>query len=146
MEFQQKTYRLPYTQRKQKWYLVDARDKIVGRLAAQLSLLAMGKTEDTYAPNVDPEIYLVIINADQVRFTGKKMDNKIYRRFSNYPGHMKEIKAKHLMEKKPEEILRLAIKRMLPKNKIGNRIIHNIKVYAGSEHPHAAQKPQPYEV
>lgn len=146
MEFQQKTYRTPFHQIQPKWFLIDAKDKVVGRLATQVSRLAMGKNEVTYVPNMDPEIYLVIINADQVRFTGNKMNDKIYRRFSNYPGHMKEVKARHLMEKKPEQILKLAIKRMLPKNKIGSAIQKKIKVYAGPDHPHAAQKPQTYEI
>ena len=129
-----------------RWYLVDAEDKILGRLATQIAVHLRGKHKPIFTPHADTGDFIVVINADKVKFTGAKWDKKIYYRHSGYVGGLKEISARKLLEKKPEEILRLAVRRMLPKNSLGRRQLKKAKIYAGPDHPHEAQKPEKLEI
>ena len=128
------------------WYLVDAADQPVGRVATRIARLVLGKESTAYAPHWDGGQRVVVINAARVRFTGRKWAQKIYYRHSGYIGGLKETKASEMLAKKPEEILRLAVRGMLPKNSLGRRLLKNVRIYAGSEHEHEAQKPQKVEV
>lgn len=128
-----------------KWYLVDAAGKTVGRLASRVARLLMGKDKPNYTPFLDMGDHVVIINAEKVVFTGRKWQQKVYRRHSGYPGGLKEITARQQLEKHPERILELAIRGMLPKNKLGRAMAKKLRVYAGPNHPHSAQKPEPID-
>ena len=129
-----------------KWHLVDAEGKILGRLAAKIAPVLMGKTKPIYTPNVDTGDYVVVINAEKIRIGGKKADVKEYQTYSHYPGGQKIIPYKKMLEKQPEKIIELAVKRMLPKNKLGANMLKKLKVYAGPEHDHAAQSPEKLEI
>jgi large subunit ribosomal protein L13 len=129
-----------------KWYLVDAQDKIVGRLASQIAHRLRGKHKPIFTPHADTGDFIVVVNAEKVVFSGQKWDQKAYYRYSGYQGGLKKTTAKEMLEKKPEEILRLAVKRMLPKNSLGRRQFKKLKVYAGPEHPHQAQQPETLEI
>jgi large subunit ribosomal protein L13 len=129
----------------QKWLLVDATDKIVGRLASEIAVILMGKHRPTYTPHVDTGDYIVVVNADKVRFTGKKWENKTYAWYTGYTGQ-RTITAGDRLAKKPELILQEAVRRMLPKNKLGAAMLAKLKLYAGAEHPHQAQSPEPTEL
>ncbi len=129
-----------------KWYLVDAEDRILGRLASQIAIRLRGKHKPIFTPHADTGDFIVVINADKVALTGSKWDNKIYYRHTGYVGGLKQISAKKLLEKKPDEVLRLAVKRMLPKNSLGRRQLKKLKIYAGSNHPHQAQRPEKLEI
>ena len=129
-----------------KWYLVDAQDKILGRLATQIAVRLRGKHKPIFTPHADTGDFVVVVNAEKVRLTGNKWDQKIYYRHTGYLGGLKQISAKKLLEKKPEEILRFAVKRMLPKNSLGRRQLKKLKIYAGPEHPHQAQQLQNMEI
>lgn len=129
-----------------KWYLVDAEGKTLGRLASEVASLLRGKHKPEFTPHVDTGDFVVVINADKVVLTGKKWQQKNYYRYSGYMGGLKVTPAHVMRQKRPERIVELAVYGMLPKNKLGNKLRTKLKVYAGSEHPHAAQKPQPYEL
>ncbi len=129
-----------------KWYLVDASGKVLGRLATQIAKYLMGKNEPTFFPGVDTGNYVVVINAEKVVLTGDKLDKKIYYRHSGYPGGLKENTARQILEKHPERLIYLAVKRMLPKAALGDKYLKRLKVYAKNEHPHEAQNPQPLEL
>ena len=129
-----------------KWYLVDAADKILGRLASQIAIRLRGKHKPIFTPHADTGDFIVVINADKVALTGSKWDKKIYYRHTGYVGGLKQISARKLLEKKPDEVLRLAVKRMLPKNSLGRRQLKKLKIYAGTDHPHEAQKPEILEI
>ena len=129
-----------------KWYLVDAKDKILGRLATQIAMRLRGKHKPIFTQHADTGDFIVVINADKVKLTGRKWDQKIYYRHSGYIGGLKEITAKKLLEKKPEDLLRFAVKGMLPKNSLGRRQIKKLKIYAGTEHPHQAQQLEALEI
>jgi len=124
------------------WYLVDADGKTLGRLASKIAMILMGKNKPIYTPHVDTGDHVVVINAKKVILTGDKLNNKIYYSHSNYPGGLKEINAKKLLEKKPEMLLEKAVQRMLPKNKLGRAMATKLKVYSGGTHPHQSQNPQ----
>jgi large subunit ribosomal protein L13 len=126
-----------------KWYIVDADGETVGRISTKIASVLRGKHKPTYTPHTDTGDYVIIINADKVRFTGNKMAQKVYLTFSLHPGGQKSILAKDLMVKKPIKIMEEAIKGMLPKNKLGRAMYKKLFVYAGGEHPHSAQKPEP---
>jgi large subunit ribosomal protein L13 len=126
-----------------KWYIVDADGETVGRISSKIASVLRGKHKPTYTPHTDTGDYIIIINAEKVRFTGNKMAQKQYLTFSLHPGGQKSILAKDLMVKKPIKIMEEAIKGMLPKNKLGRAMYKKLFVYAGSEHPHSAQKPEP---
>jgi large subunit ribosomal protein L13 len=128
------------------WYLVDAKDKILGRLATQIAMRLRGKHKPIFTPHTDTGDFVVVINADKVVLTGNKWDKKSYYRHSGYTGGLKQISAKRLLEKKPEDILRFAVKGMLPKNSLGRSQLKKLKIYAGSDHPHQAQKPENLEI
>jgi len=129
-----------------KWYLVDAQDKILGRLASQIAHRLRGKHKPIYTPHADTGDFIVVVNAEKVALTGSKWDNKFYYRHSGYLGGLKQISARKLLEKKPEDVLRFAVKRMLPKNSLGRRQLKKLKIYVGSEHPHQAQQPENLEI
>lgn len=129
-----------------KWYLIDADGKTVGRIATQIASLLRGKGKPEYTPHADIGDFVVVVNAEKVKFTGKKWSQKVYYWHTNHPGGIKSITAEDLLEKKPEEILKKAVWGMLPKNKLQDKFIGRLKVYAGTEHPHTPQKPELLEV
>jgi len=126
------------------WFVVDADGKTLGRLATEVARVLMGKHKPAYAPSVQTGDFVVVVNADKVRLTGKKWTDKIYRHHSMYPGGLKEIAARDLMAKAPTRIVEHAVRGMLPKNRIGDRLIRKMKVYAGDRHPHQAQQPSAF--
>ncbi|MBM4294243.1 MAG: 50S ribosomal protein L13 [Deltaproteobacteria bacterium] len=136
-----------YTARKgevpRQWYVVDAQGKVLGRLASRIAMVLRGKTKPVFTPHMDTGDFVVVVNAGQVRLTGKKLEQKFYYRHSGYPGGLKSISARHLLQKKPEEVLRHAVRGMLPKNSLGRQLLKKLKIYAGGEHPHEAQQPAP---
>ena len=128
------------------WWLVDATDKTLGRLATELARILRGKHKPIYTPHLDTGDYVVILNAEKVRLTGSKADTKTYFRHSGYIGKEKQIPFRRMVQTHPERIIELAVKGMLPKNKLGRAMRKKLKVYAGSEHPHQGQNPQPLEI
>ena len=126
-----------------KWYLVDARGFVLGRLASRIARVLIGKDKPTYVPNLDSGDHVVVVNAEQVILRGRKLEEKVYRRHSGYPGGLKEIPAARLKERKPEAMLREAVLGMLPKNKLRARMAKKLRIYVGEQHPHTAQKPEP---
>jgi large subunit ribosomal protein L13 len=129
-----------------KWYLVDAEDKILGRLATQIATRLRGKHKPIFTPHADTGDFIVVVNAEKVALSGKKWDKKIYYRHSGYIGGLKEISARKLLEKKPEDVLRFAVKGMLPKNSLGRRQLKKLKIYVGPENPHEAQQLEALEI
>ena len=125
-----------------KWYVVDAEGMVLGRLAAQVAMILRGKNKPTFTPNVDTGDYVIIVNCDKVKLTGKKAEQKFYRYHTGYVGGLKEVRYDKLMETKPEFAVRKAVKGMLPKNSIGRKMISKLFVYSGPEHKHEAQKPE----
>ena len=125
-----------------KWYVVDADGCTLGRLASEVASVLRGKNKPQYTPNVDTGDYVIVINADKINVTGKKLDQKIYCRHSEYVGGMKETTLREMMAKKPEKVVELAVKGMIPKGPLGRQMYTKLHVYAGAEHPHAAQKPE----
>jgi large subunit ribosomal protein L13 len=128
------------------WYLVDADNKVLGRLASELAKMLRGKNKPDFTPHVDTGDYVVVINAKKVNLTGNKLKDKVYYRHSGYPGGIKSMTAEDLKAKRPEDLVRLAVKGMLPKNRLGRKLFKKLKVYAGAEHPHQAQQPKPIEI
>lgn len=139
------TFRKP-GERKTRWVIFDAEDKVVGRMASQIAMRLMGKHRPDYTPGFDCGDGVVVVNCAKVVFTGAKWDRKVYRRHSGYIGGLKEISARKLLSTHPDRIVHQAVKRMLPKGKLGERMIKKLKIYAGSGHPHAAQNPEPVAV
>lgn len=137
-----KTFMAKAEEVKRKWYVVDAEGKPLGRLASEVAKILRGKNKPTYTPHVDTGDNVIIVNAEKVVLTGKKLDQKMYRHHSLYPGGMKEIKYRHFMAAKPEMAVELAVKGMLPKNSLGRAMFKKLKVYRGSEHQNQAQKPE----
>ena len=128
------------------WYVVDATDKVLGRLATEIATRLRGKHKPEYTPHVDTGDYIVVVNADKVRVTGRKAANKIYNRHSGYPGGIKSISFDKLIRKAPERVIETAVKGMLPKGPLGRAMYRKLKVYAGPEHSHTAQQPKPLEI
>ena len=128
------------------WYLVDAEGLSLGRVASEVAKILKGKHKPTYSTNMDCGDYVIVVNAAKVKLTGSKMTQKIYRHHTGYIGGFKEVKAKDMLERRPERMFELAVKGMLPKNSLGREMIKKLKVYAGSEHEHAAQKPEKLEI
>jgi large subunit ribosomal protein L13 len=128
------------------WYLIDAKGQVLGRLASKLAYLLQGKHRPDFTPHVDQADLFVIINADKIKLTGKKLDQKVYWRHSGYMGGLKLETARKLLEKKPEMLIHLAVKRMLPRNRMRPKLLKKLKIYAGLNHPHTAQNPQPIEI
>ncbi len=137
-----KTYQAKKEELRPQWYLVNAEGKVLGRLASKLASLLRGKTKPIYTPHLDTGDFVVVINAEKVVLTGKKMKDKIYYHHTGYPGGIKSISAGELMAKKPTELIRIAVKGMLPKNSLGRKMFRKLKVYAGPDHPHEAQRPK----
>ncbi len=128
-----------------KWFVIDAKDKVLGRLAAESARLLRGKHKPQYTPHMDTGDFVIIINASQIRLTGKKLEQKTYYRYTGYPGGLKSTRADKLLKEKPEKLFRLAVKGMLPKNTLGRAQLSKLKIYAGETHPHAAQQPATYQ-
>jgi len=139
------TYNVKAGEIERKWYIIDAEGKPLGRVATEVARLLKGKHKPTYSTHLDVGDHVIVINAAKVVFTGKKLEQKIYRHHTGYIGGMKEIKCKDMLEKKPETLFELAVKGMLPKNSLGRQMIKKLKVYAGAEHNNAAQKPEIWE-
>lgn len=137
-----KTYVPPQNSIEQKWYVVDAADQRLGRLATEIARILRGKNKPTYTPYMDTGDFVIVVNAEQVQVTGKKSEQKLYRRHSGRPGGMKIETFAKLQDRIPERIIEQAVRGMLPKNSLGRKLFTKLKVYKGSEHPHAAQKPE----
>lgn len=131
---------------KRKWYVVDAEGKVLGRLASEVAKVLRGKNKPEYTPHVDTGDHVIVVNAEKVLLTGRKLDQKMYRHYSGYPGGMKEVKYRHLLEKRPEKAVELAVKGMLPKNSLGRQMYRKLVVYKGAEHKNQAQKPEKLEL
>jgi large subunit ribosomal protein L13 len=129
-----------------RWYVVDAEGQTLGRLATEITRILRGKNKPQYTPHVDTGDFVVVVNAEKVVVTGKKAEQKVYRRHSGYPGGLNETSYARMMERRPTEILRRAVKGMMPKTRLARQQLRKLKIYAGPEHPHAAQSPQQYEV
>ena len=140
-----KTYVAKRGEIEKKWFVVDGTDQIVGRLASEIATILMGKHRPEYTPHVDTGDFVVVVNAEKVQFTGRKWEQKKYTWYTGYPGQRSETAATRL-ERRPEQILREAVRRMLPKNKLANSMLGKLKVYAGPEHPHQAQNPEPLDI
>ncbi len=141
-----KTYSAREENIERQWYVVDAQGKTLGRLSSEIAKILRGKHKPIYTPHVDCGDYVVVINAEKVWTTGRKLDQKIYYRHSGYPGGLKKTTLREQLNKFPERVIEHAVKGMLPKNRLGRRMFKKLKVYAGAEHPHAAQQPQPLEL
>lgn len=137
-----KTYLAKPNEIQRKWYVVDAEGKTLGRLCSKIAPILMGKHRPTYTPNVDTGDFVIVINADKIHLTGKKLQQKVYYRHSQYPGGLKETVAADMLKKNPERMIMLAVKGMLPKNKLAARMLTRLRVYAGSNHEHQAQQPE----
>lgn len=131
---------------KQEWYVVDAQGLTLGRLAARIAPILKGKHKPTYTPHLDCGDFVIVVNADKVRVTGRKLDQKQYYHHSGYPGGLTTTSLRHQLERHPERVLEAAVRGMLPKNKLGRRMFKKLKVYAGGSHPHQAQQPKPLEL
>ncbi|SMC46390.1 LSU ribosomal protein L13P [Desulfocicer vacuolatum DSM 3385] len=140
------TYSAKRSDNPENWCVIDASDKVLGRIASEVAARIKGKRNPLYTPHVDMGDWVIVINADKIRLTGNKWDQKVYYRHTGYTGGIKSTSVKELLEKKPEDILRKAVRGMLPKNRLGRKLNGKLYVYAGEEHPHAAQKPEVVEL
>ena len=144
MKTANKCYLAKPGQVEQKWYVVDATGQVLGRLAVRIATVLMGKNKPTYTPHVDTGDFVVVLNAGAVKVTGKrKKEQVVYQRYSGYPGGLKEITMKTMLERHPERVLGEAVRRMLPKNALARHMLKKLKLYVGAEHPHQAQQPEP---
>ncbi len=141
-----KTCHTPVKEIERNWFVVDAENKVLGRLASEIATRLRGKHKPNFSPHMDVGDFIVVVNAEKVKLTGNKLDDKIYYRHSGYMGGLSEMTAKEVLEKKPTELLRRAVKGMLSKNSLGRKQLKKLKVYTGGEHPHAAQKPEMLEI
>ncbi|GAB6934771.1 MAG: 50S ribosomal protein L13 [Calditerricola sp.] len=141
-----RTYMAKKGEVERKWYVVDAAGQTLGRLASQVAAILRGKHKPQYTPHVDTGDFVIVINADKVVLTGKKLDKKIYYRHTGYPGGLKKTTARQMLQNKPEEMIERAVWGMLPKNRLGRKLIKKLKVYRGSQHPHEAQQPEVLEL
>lgn len=141
-----KSYMAKTNELEKKWYVIDAEGKVLGRLATEVSMILMGKNKPTYTPHIDTGDFVIIINADKIKLTGNKINQLNHTYHTGHPGGLKQIPYNRLIETKPEKIIELAVKGMLPKNKIGKHMIKKMKTYSGTEHNHAAQMPEVYEI
>jgi large subunit ribosomal protein L13 len=142
----QKTYIPKKTEVKKHWYIIDAKDKILGRLATRIATILRGKHKPYFSPHMDTGDGVIVINASKIKVSGKKLKNKLYRKHSGYPGGFKEIGLNTLLEKNPSLVIRLAVKRMLPSGPLGRDMLKKLKVYPDDKHPHQSQKPTLLEV
>ena|SRR5947209_434459 len=129
----------------QRWFVIDATDQVVGRLAVQIATILRGKHRPEYTPHIDTGEFVVVVNASKLRFTGKKLETKTYHWYTRYPGGQKTATARDWMEKHPDRILEAAVRRMVPRNKLGRKQMTKLKIYAGPAHPHQAQQPQEFK-
>lgn len=142
-----KTYSAKLSEIEKKWYIIDAQDVVLGRMAATVANLLRGKHKPTYTPHMDCGDYVVIINADKVKLTGKKLADKVYYRHTGHPGGIKERTAGQILEGEfPTRVVEKAVQRMIPRGPLGRQQMRNLKIYAGSEHPHAAQQPEVFDI
>jgi large subunit ribosomal protein L13 len=141
-----KTYTAKPGEIERRWYVVDAEGQNLGRLATRIADQLRGKNKPQYTPHVDTGDFVVVVNAEKIAVTGKKLDEKLYYRHSGYPGGLKQRTLREQLDRRPTEVLRVAVKGMLPKNKLAARQLTKLKIYAGPEHPHTAQSPEPLEV
>ncbi|MFQ3568019.1 MAG: 50S ribosomal protein L13 [Aggregatilineales bacterium] len=141
-----KTYTPKQNEIQQNWWVVDAEGQTLGRLASKIALILRGKHKPIYTPNLDTGDYVIVINAEKIRVTGNRLDEKVYYRHSKYQGGLKQITLRRQLEKYPERPIQAAVKGMLPKNALGRQMLKKLKVYAGPNHPHEAQRPQPLEL
>ncbi len=140
-----KSYMAKANEIERKWYTIDAENKVLGRLATEIATILRGKNKPIYTPHVDTGDFVIVINADKVKLTGKKLEQKNYTYHTGYPGGLRQVPYKNLIVKNPEKIIELAVKGMLPKNSLGRSMYRKLKVYRGTEHGHEAQKPEVYE-
>jgi len=140
-----KTYTVKAGEIERRWYVVDAKDQVLGRLASSIATILRGKHKPTYSPHLDVGDFVIVVNAKDIRLTGKKASQKTYFRHSGYMGGDRQIPFRRMRERHPDRIIRLAVKGMLPKNTLGRAMLRKLKVYAGPEHPHEAQLPEPLE-
>jgi len=140
-----KTYNAKAQDQKKEWFVIDAKERVLGRLASFVATRLRGKHRPEYTPHVDTGDYIVVINADKVSLTGRKRDAKMYHHYSGYPGGLKSKNARELLEKRPSQVIDHAVRGMLPKNRLGRKMIKKLKVYGGADHPHEAQQPQPLD-
>ena len=141
-----RTYSAKENEIEKKWFVVDAENQVLGRLASEVARRLRGKHKPIFTPHADTGDFVIVINAEKIRLTGDKLDKKMYYRYSGYLGGMKEISARKQLDKKPEELIKHAVRGMLPKNSLGRRQGKKLKVYAGTKHPHEAQQPELLEV
>lgn len=139
-----KTYSQKASEIQRDWYVIDATNYVLGRLATQIATLLRGKHKPTFTPSLDGGDFVIVVNAEKIRITGRKADQKLYYRHSGFPGGLKVIPYRMMLAKRPENILRRAVKGMLPKNRIGRRLLTKLRIYAGPHHPHTAQQPKLY--
>jgi len=141
-----KTYHTPVKEIERKWYVVDAEGKVLGRLASEIATRLRGKHKPNFSSHIDVGDFIVVVNAEKVKLTGNKLEDKMYYHHSGYIGGLKEKTAKEVLEKKPEELIKNAVKGMLSKNNLGREQFKKLKVYVGSDHPHAAQQPEQLDI
>jgi large subunit ribosomal protein L13 len=141
-----KTYVATPADRERNWYVVDADGKTLGRLATQIANALRGKRKPTYTPHIDVGDFVIVVNAEKIAVTGNKRADKRYYRHSGYPGGLKSRTLQEMLDRRPEEVIRKAVKGMLPRNRLGRKQLTKLKVYAGPDHPHAAQQPKPMEI
>ena len=141
-----KTYTAKKGQVDQKWYVVDATDKVLGRLSTQIAKRLQGKHKPEYTPHIDTGDFIVVINAEKIRLTGKKLDEKQYYHYTGHWSGLRAVPIRRMLERHPERVLALAVRRMLPKTALGGQMFSKLKAYAGPDHPHAAQQPQPLDI
>jgi large subunit ribosomal protein L13 len=142
----EKTYVTKKENVQREWYVVDAAGQTLGRLAAQVARMLRGKHKPTYSPSIDTGDYVIVVNAEKIHVTGRKLDQKIYYRYTGYPGGLREVTLRNLLQKHPTRVIEHAVRGMLPKNRLGRRMFKKLKVYAGPEHPHEAQQPESLEL
>lgn len=141
-----RTYQQKPSEVRREWFVVDAQGKVLGRLASRIAAILRGKHKPTFTPHVDGGDFVVVVNAEKVRLTGRKLQEKVYYWHTGYPGGIKSATAAQLLERKPEWVIQKAVQRMLPKNPLGRRMLKKLKVYRGPEHPHVAQQPKPLDL
>ncbi len=141
-----KTYTPKPEDIQREWFVIDAKDQTLGRLATQVAVLLRGKHKPIYSPHMDVGDYVIVINADKIRVTGRKLDQKIYYRHSGYPGGLRQRTLREQLQRFPERVIETAVRGMLPKNRLGRKMFKKLKVYAGEKHPHEAQKPKVFEL
>ena len=141
-----KTYSARKEDVERQWVVIDARDQVLGRLATRVAHILRGKNKPVFTNHVDTGDFVIIVNAEKIRLTGNKLDAKVYYRHSGYPGGIKGITAREMLKRKPEQVIKTAVKGMLPKNRLGSSMITKLKVYAGPDHPHTAQLPEKLEI